>query len=290
MKRKLNAIKVKPEERDPDAAVAITVATGGLCTHTEAKLEPRLQLPLLDAPHTRVPVQPGEAYPMTVQNYVSSGRLLWLDRPGARLPIQKTAGAIEGTCSTRGFPCVTLRVVRRKVCCESHAAIRFADAATVMTTAHLHAQTRGITGMMCCHIYETGCVILCGARTKTDALSGIYDIMRVLLIQYDWHLRLQDHVIKNVVTSVGLGFPLDLRRMFLTLSNLSGYDPQHHPGLHYFPEGFPNKRAKETKPCVIAYSTGVVVFVGARSLSHSLTMASAIDWRSFMPAYWKTLH
>lgn len=188
---------------------------------------------------------PKPVYAMRVANHVTSAQLI---RLGGRsftddFSFPLVVGRLKGFHSTAGFACVTLRQIRPSVCC---------------------------------HVYDTGRIIACGAPVEIDVLLGMYKVMDSLRRGFGWNLRLANFSVSNVVASMALGYYLDLCKLYDAHSDQCHYWPEDFPGLFFYPNGFDNR-----KPCIIIQSSGAVVVVGTKDVQQARRTASKLHWPDY---------
>lgn len=199
------------------------------------------------------PLPPLPAQPLGVRNFVCSARMIRLGRTplecatfarsGFRFPFKAMVDALLAWHANDSFACATLKETPPQVCC---------------------------------HAYSSGRIIACGALSEADAIYGMKLILHRLRVVFGWQLRLLSYRLSNVVSSMAVGYSLDLDRIYADYSDKCRYGPIDFPGLNYFPNGFAKPR-----PCFIVYSSGAVVIVGTRSASEASAIADAIDWRRY---------
>jgi TATA-box binding protein (TBP) (component of TFIID and TFIIIB) len=110
---------------------------------------------------------------------------------------------------------------------------------------------------VCCHVYDTGLIVACGARTEPDAVLAMYRVMFRLMKLFGWPLYMDHYRVTNYVMSCALGVCLDLPRIYSWLGGLCSYDPEFFCGLQYYPN-----RPKKC-PCIIMFASGNIVIVGS---------------------------
>jgi TATA-box binding protein (TBP) (component of TFIID and TFIIIB) len=186
------------------------------------------------------------AYEMRLINHVTRAHIIQIGRNGtSKIPefnFPVMVDVLKGFHSGNGFACVTLRQRNPKVCC---------------------------------HIYDTGCIIACGSPVENDQLLGMYKVLWRLQDVFGWHLRLKpnSYSVSNVVTSMALGYHLDVMKFYSDHSDRCQFEPDNFPGLSFKPNGADNKR-----PLVIVHASGALVVVSAFTLEHACRTIAAVDW------------
>jgi TATA-box binding protein (TBP) (component of TFIID and TFIIIB) len=134
---------------------------------------------------------------------------------------------------------------------------------------------------VCCHTYQNGKAVACGAREEIQALHAIYLIRYALETKLNWSIDVTDYRVTNQVVSGALGFGLDLPAMSRVLGTACNYEPGVFPGMHYFPA------SPARKPCVLLYSSGaycVVAMTGTHAVQRSAVILSMVP---LFPVYEK---
>lgn len=186
------------------------------------------------------------AYDIRLINHVARAHFV---RLGSRKWIEDFSfpvitDVLHGSYSEDGFACVTLRQRQPDVCC---------------------------------HVYETGCIIACGSPIEVHQLLAMYKVMNRIKQAYPhWQLVLTRYSVSNVVASMALGYLLDVARFHRDHSDRSRYEPADFPGLFYMPNGADNAR-----PLVIIHTSGAVVVVSAKSLDHARETITSTNWGKY---------
>src|SRR4051794_344696 len=89
---------------------------------------------------------------------------------------------------------------------------------------------RKFHGNCTANVYESGKVVITGARSKTEAKDGALDLAATLGgLGYDAHV--QEFKMNNYVGAIDFGCELDLAGIFIANKNISSYEPELFPGL-----------------------------------------------------------
>lgn len=274
IERKTESKKKKKRNAATEARAADDQLNSVILDQEEGTDIRKPRIPYLEtAPHTLVEPIPAAPYAMEVMNYVVSSSIRPADRRRKDpFPVPLMVDSLKGRYSEEGFKCVTVKQGVPKVCCSSHAKRRGGGD---MDSTELEA-VKGVKPLLCCHVYPSGKVIGCGAKTQQDAVLGMTMIQYRWWLDYRWLTVLAKPRVTNVVSSMALGYTLDLVKIYEAKSDRAMYAPQLYPGLQYYPGG-----ASKRKPCVIVHATGAIVVVGALDVEDATKQAATIDWPSF---------
>lgn len=184
------------------------------------------------------PVKPARG--ISLYNHVCTAKLVHRTQPDFVFHPMLLVDTLCGAYARNGFKCVTLKQINPKVCC---------------------------------HVYQNGKVVACGAKEEIHALHAIYKIKYALEKEMGWPLDVTEYRVTNQVLSGALGIGLDLYATSVMLGESCSFDPEVFPGLHYFPLW------PVTKPCILLYRSGkycVVAMTGVHTLLRSAMIVATI--------------
>jgi len=188
----------------------------------------------------RRPAKP--KHEMKVANFVTSARIIRQGKEfSSEFHFPTMADLLGGSYAERGFECVTLHPRQPK---------------------------------LCMHLYRSGVIIVCGAKSELDAEAGMHLVMTRIRKAWGWILLLVNYHVSNVVAHRNLGYHLNLWSMWE--DGKAEYHPALFPGLCYYPNGFSVER-----PCVIVQSSGAIVVVGAPDFETACAVDRAIPWHKY---------
>ena len=104
-------------------------------------------------------------------------------------------------------------------------------------------------------IFTTGKMVCTGAKSVKESRRAVHKIVKNLNKAGIRITGTPEITIQNIVASGGLGFHVDLERLFMTLENCI-YEPEQFPGLIY--------RMKDPKTVILVFGSGKIVITGAK--------------------------
>ncbi|MBY8998350.1 MAG: TATA-box-binding protein [Candidatus Thorarchaeota archaeon] len=104
-------------------------------------------------------------------------------------------------------------------------------------------------------IFTTGKMVCTGAKSVKESRRAVHKIVKNLNKAGIRITGTPEITIQNIVASGGLGFPVDLERLVMTLENCI-YEPEQFPGLIH--------RMKDPKTVILVFGSGKIVITGAK--------------------------
>ena len=107
-------------------------------------------------------------------------------------------------------------------------------------------------------IFRSGKIVVTGAKSEELAETAAKHFSKILRKVFpSKHLQMEEFKVHNVVASCDFGFQISLESLGAEHNKFATYEPELFPGLIY--------RMILPKVCMLIFTSGKVVFTGAKS-------------------------
>jgi transcription initiation factor TFIID TATA-box-binding protein len=107
-------------------------------------------------------------------------------------------------------------------------------------------------------IFPNGKIVVNGSKNFDHCKKAVLEIEKILCEELCLSVSLRNLTIHNVIGSVDVKFPIDLKKLCVTYKSQTSYVPELFPGLKF--------QIHNPKLCALIFHSGKIVLTGAKSV------------------------